>query len=508
MSSAKEPLVTSDARSTARGACFALALATLLPVAAGAQSALSLEQAIDLARLNNADYLATRNAEHDARWRLRESYGSLMPAADVSTSFGYQGEGNPRYGVVTFDQTPAYYFSDYGVGLTYQLGATSLLRPVAERANVEASEARTSAAGFLLSAEVTWQYLAVLRAQDAVELARQELIRTEENLRLAQTRVAVGAAIALEAKQAEVEHGRAQVGLLQAENVAAIEKLRLGQRVGLALDPAVELTTRFDVFEPGWSEAELVDLSAQVHPQLHALRATERATSNAVRMARGTYLPTLSFYAGLSGYTRQAGDTNWLIGQAEGQAIRQIEQCHALNEIFRRLADPLPDADCSAFGMTDADRAAIRDGNSAFPFQYTRQPLQAQLRISLPIFQGFTRQRQIEQARVQASDAQYRLRAEELRLRSEIGGGLQTLTTAYQAHRLEGRTLELADEQLHLARERYRVGAASFLELREAETIKARADRAYLISVYSFHEALTGLEAAVGRRLVGTREEQ
>ena len=58
-----------------------------------------------------------------------------------------------------------------------------------------------------------------------------------------------------------------------------------------------------------------------------------------------------------------------------------------------------------------------------------------------------------------------------------------------------------ADLQLRAALERYRVGAASFIELQEAETIKARADRAYLASLYQFHESLAALEAAIGRSL-------
>jgi outer membrane protein TolC len=52
-----------------------------------------------------------------------------------------------------------------------------------------------------------------------------------------------------------------------------------------------------------------------------------------------------------------------------------------------------------------------------------------------------------------------------------------------------------------MARERYRLGAASFIELQDAETVKARADRAHLTAVYSFHEALAALETAVGRPL-------
>ena len=45
------------------------------------------------------------------------------------------------------------------------------------------------------------------------------------------------------------------------------------------------------------------------------------------------------------------------------------------------------------------------------------------------------------------------------------------------------------------------MGAANFLELKDAETLKARADRAYLDALYGYHEALAALEAASGRQL-------
>jgi outer membrane protein TolC len=52
-----------------------------------------------------------------------------------------------------------------------------------------------------------------------------------------------------------------------------------------------------------------------------------------------------------------------------------------------------------------------------------------------------------------------------------------------------------------LARERYRLGAGSILELTQAQSTKARADQAHLNAIYSFHENLATLEAAVGRQL-------
>ena len=80
-------------------------------------------------------------------------------------------------------------------------------------------------------------------------------------------------------------------------------------------------------------------------------------------------------------------------------------------------------------------------------------------------------------------------------------GAYLNASTARESVALEARNRELADDQLKLARERYRVGVASFLELQDAATIKARAEQAYLAAVYSYHESMAALETAVGRTL-------
>jgi outer membrane protein len=127
----------------------------------------------------------------------------------------------------------------------------------------------------------------------------------------------------------------------------------------------------------------------------------------------------------------------------------------------------------------------------------------AQVTVSLPLFTGFSRERQVESARVAEQDARERVRAQELSLRTGVQAGVAAVETARRTVELESRNRELATEQLTMEKERYRVGASSFLQLQEAETIKARADRSYLAALYTYHEAMATLEATVGGPLTG-----
>jgi outer membrane protein TolC len=349
-------------------------------------------------------------------------------------------------------------------------------------------------------------YLAVLGAQDAVKLGEQDQARALENLKLANARVTVGLAIPLDAKQAEVDKGRTDVALLQAISDLKTTKLRLMQQLGLDMTRDVELTSNFTVKPITVTEDELVKRAIDMHPTLRALRAAEDASKAGVKVARSQYLPSLSFSAGVSGYTRQASDAQYLVGQARTSAIGAVAQCEQMNSISAGLKTPLAGypKNCSQLAFTPDQEQAVLSSNRVFPFSFTGQPWSATLSLSLPVWSGFTRERNLETARVSAEDARLRVRAEELQLRADVAAAYEAVNTAQQSVALQERNRLLGDEQLKLARERYRVGQSSFLELRTAETTKARADRDYLSALYSYHQNLAALEAAVGQRLTQT----
>lgn len=494
-----------------RGRYAAGLLALLLMVgpapSAYAQAAtLTLDDAIALALRNNPGYLQQANDVGAADWAVRSAYGALMPMASASTSYSYTAEGGQRFGNFTGSElglatATDYHATSYGLNMNMRVSGSSLFAPRQAQSQRRATIANIEAAGFTLRTAVTRQYLAVKRAQDGVVLAEQELGRSAENLRLAQARVDVGAAIPMEAQQAEIERGRSEVALLQARNLVETERLRLSQQLGVELPAGTELTTTFAVREVPWTLAELQSMATAAHPELSAARAAEEAAEAGVRMARSAYLPSLNLSAGvLNGFARRAGNSDYLVQQQRAAAMSQMQNCDLMNRISAGLSSPLPNtpADCSAFLPTPAEEQDIRDSNR---FDFSNDPFSASISISLPIFDGFSRERQVEQARVARADATLRLRAEQTRIHTEVATALNTAETGRRSAELEARNVELAEQQLLLARERYRVGVASYIELQEAETLRARADRAWLSAIYQFHENLAALEAAVGRSL-------
>src|SRR5215213_1954170 len=81
--------------------------------------------------------------------------------------------------------------------------------------------------------------------------------------------------------------------------------------------------------------------------------------------------------------------------------------------------------------------------------------------------------------------------------------GLLALRTAYGTARLRDEVVANAGQELRVARERYRLGVASAVEVTDAETSLAEAERARIDAVYAYHRSLAALEAMVGRDLRG-----
>jgi outer membrane protein len=494
-----------------RRAAWPLALALLLVSAAAAAAqtpgswspaTLSLQEAMQMARENNPGFLQQQTDVAVARSSVRSARGNLLPSASASNSYGYTASGARRFESVDLGTEPEIYSSSYSLGVNYQLSGSRLLQPGLERSRLQATERRVTGAAADLDAQVANQYLSVLQARDQVLQAEREVERTGEHVRLAQARLDVGAGTPLDVRRAEVQQGRAQVSLVQSRNAAFTAVAVLSQLLGVQLEEGVELTSEFSIFQPEWEAESLVAMALQNNPGLMAARANQSAAGTGVSAARSAYLPSLSFNAGVVGSVYQAGEIDGILArQIEGME-RSFAACQNQNLVLARVNLPLQQClNPGAPGFSDQLRSELQAQNRGFPFDYERQPLGASVTISLPLFTGFSRQLEVDRARAAAADAGYAVRAEELRLRQEVATAVRNLETAHQTVLLQEQVRGNASEELRLAQERFRFGAANSVEVTDAQTNLSQAERELVDAVYNFHKSLATLEALVGRPL-------
>ncbi|HEX5871270.1 MAG TPA: TolC family protein [Longimicrobium sp.] len=465
---------------------------------------LTMEQAVAAARENNPDMQAQRNDTRATTAAMRNARADFLPSASASAGFGYTGPGVQRFGSEVFGERPVYYSSNWNLGLSYDLSGAKLLQPRLARSQHEAAESRIAGYEADLVMQVRQQYLSVLQAGELAAQAQREVDRTREHERLANARLEVGSGTPLDVRRAQVERGRAEVSVVQQQNTYETELLRLGLLMGVDLPAGTRLESGFQLFAPTWNADDLVRMALENNPTLNAARANTGAARTNVRAARSAYLPSLNFQVGLAGSVYSAGDIDPLVQQQLGGMQGAFASCNEGNVI--RTAVGLTPTNCAQFDVNDpvvqaAIRREVEAGNPSFPFGYQRQPLQASMSISLPLFDGLNRERRVEEARVQEADAQLAVRAEEQRLGRDVRTGLLNAQTAFRTAELQRQVAENATEELRMARERFRLGAANSLEVTDAQTRLAEAERAVIDAVYMYHKSLAALEALVGQSL-------
>ncbi len=408
---------------------------------------LSLADALDIARHSNPDYLTSVSARAPASWSLTNSTLKLFtPSATISGGYSYSAaSAGFNFNGLIFGATPSYHQNSLSFGLNYQLSGTSIANRGAAAAQLRAADEDISGARTLLETSVKQEYINLLEARAQADLAQRVVAQAQDLLNLAQAQFNVGQKTIIDVKQAQVVKGNADVALLQAQQNVQVEVLKLYQLLGVPAPepPNVVPTDTFAVVAPTYDQDSLVALALATNPTLRAVRAREGAARWNVRAAYSQFLPSLQASANTG--------TAWIT----------------------------------------QDTLSIRQKNPWF----------IQVGISLPIYDGLTRNQQVSQANAADETLRQSIRKNELQVRANVGTAYLALITAYQTIAVRANNRSAADDALSLAEQQYRVGSGSIIQLTDAQVASEQAGVTYITAVYDYHKAIAALEQAVGQSL-------
>ena len=481
------------------------ALSLMLAAPVRAQSAvpatLSIDEAIAIAKKNNPSFLETQNSRQRAANAVRNAYGAFLPTASTNFGTSYR-EGRPQFFAgVQFGSNSDVLSSSWGLNFNANVSANTFANLRRSQQSVDASDADVTAAEQSLVAGVRQQYLLVLQAGARAGLQDTLVAANQLQLDLARARAGVGAATSLDVMRAEVAVGQQQVAALRAKNTADITMLQLFQQLGVAMPERVSLTSQFQVTEPSLNVQTLLQMAEEANPALKAVRARALVAQTTYRQAQGAYLPSLSANASFGGTSQKYQDGDFLVNQTQTSTINSQRSCFTTDSMRRGAGMPAITNQCSAIVFSDAQANALRAQNRDYPFKFTPNPYNLSLSVSLPLFDGLSRETQLQDASASRMDAQYRVRAQELRLTTDVTSAWTTLTAGYRAFRLQEQNAQAARTALQLAQERYRVGLNSLVDLQQARADFDRAETDRIDALYEFHRSFAALESAVGRPL-------
>jgi outer membrane protein len=479
-----------------------LTLAFALPV--GAQSVpttLTIEEAVRLAKQNNPGYLQQLEGRRRASNAVRNAYGAFLPSAGTSMGGSFRQGKTQFFQGVAFGSNANTLSSSWSLSVSERLSVGTFTNLRSAQSMEEASFQDAASAEQQLVSGVTQQYLFVLQSAARATLQDSLVGLNQLQLDLAKAKAGVGSATSLDVARAEVAVGQQQVAALRARNTADLAVLQLFQQIGIDKPENVTLTSTFQVTEPTLSVQELLQTARSSNPSLKGLRFREDAAQASYRAAQGAYIPSLSLSASFGGTAQKYTDDNYLVSQGMATTASSRSSCFTTDSLRRGAGMPAITAQCNAIQFTDIQAQSLRDQNNQFPFKFTSNPYSMSLGLSWDLFDGFSRETQLQNAASSKQDARYRVRSEELRLTADVTAGYTTLVAALRTFRLQEQNAAAARSNLQLAQERYRVGLISLVDLQQTRSDYSTAETNRIDALYEFHRSFAALEAAVGRPL-------
>jgi outer membrane protein len=297
-----------------------------------------------------------------------------------------------------------------------------------------------------LDQAVAQDMVLVLIAQKVATLNEKLLQQKRDALELAQARFEVGTVTQLDVLQAEIDVGTAENDSTSAMRDLQAARETLNELLGINLESTYPLED-ISVIAP--LNYNLDDLVATAYANRTDLRMAELSSgiaNDAVKIVLGDYLPTVS----------------------AGVTVSRSEQS----------------------GTSQAFTLNPRSRNTSYS-----------LSASWPLFNGLSRERSLVSARIERDKQQEGLRALRLSIEKDVRDAYYNLQNVFEQSFITERNRDLAEKTLDLERERYRLGAASQLDLRSAQLTYAQAETQNLSKILEYHSQLIALELAVGKRL-------
>ncbi len=418
----------------------------LTPSTARAQTpAVTLEEAIRLAQRAQPAVVQARGAARNAQAQVRSATGAYLPNLNATTSgsrdYSERPTASSSSGSVQSGST-----NNLTIGLSTSVDLFTGFRRGADSRSARAT--RSAADASLVDAEsqaaltATQQFFDALAAQQLVRVREASVTQAEEQLKLSVAKLHVGSATRSDSLRSLVNLGTAQLALVSAQSSVAATQASLGRTLGQDGRVAATEDSAFYSFTATIDTAEWQQEALQHSPTTQAAEAAVAAARAQVASARSTYWPTLAL----------SGSANW-----------NSSNSTADHQLFARRS--------------------------------------VSLGLTWPIFNRFQREQTIVTRLTSAASAEATAADTRRQVQSSVTTQAASLEAARVRIEITRTSVEAATEDLRVVQERYRVGAATILDVLTSQSALAQAQVDAVNARFDYLKAKAQIEALIGRHL-------
>ncbi len=426
--------------------CMVLLTAAVLVVSAGAEP-YTLEKCIDLALQNNFEIISAKNTYDAARWNVYTAYGQLLPS--ISVSADRTESWSPFYRRIKGVYIP-------GAGTSTEFGGSiSLVQNyaglgLATYADIKNknSQKRSYYYGYLntrneLIQSVKESYYNLIKTKMLEDVAKDAVRRGEEQLRAAQSRYDLGSASLSDVLKARVLRGNAKLDLITASNNFSLAKADLNYKMGV--DVANDIEVIEDLPQRSFDltyEYVLAEALAN-NPSLRKAKADLSLAKSELLMAKANYLPSLRFYL---------------------QHSTNVEESNRLLDFKKNDANYF-------FGIT----------------------------LSYNLFNNFNDLSSLMATKKYVSTQNENVDNFKNAVALEVKQAFLNVQQNLEKLNLNQESVAAAQEDLNIVNEKYNLGAATIIEVLDAEVSFKQAQINQVQALFDYNLAISNIEKVMGR---------
>lgn len=432
-----------EGRRLGAGVFAVLVLGPSSLVAQAAGDTLTLDEAIARALRVSPQIVQAETSLGTAQYAVTQTWASYLPSLSLST--GASVSASERFNTQTNTVVRSASSDNYNARLNSSMSLFTGGRRGAElrsaRADATAAGASLVEQRFSVTLSTKQAFYNVLRADEQIRVGQVRVELAREGLDAAERRLSVGSATRSDVLRSRLELTDAQQTLLDAQAQKRSAAFALGRLVGVQgpVEPRVE--TPLEPEPLSLDRQQLTELALANAPAVASARASALASEANVSAARAQWFPSLS---GSAGYT-----------------------------------------------ITNDDPTLSKATNS----------WSLSLGMSYPIFNGLQREGAIDRAQATALVADAQLADAQRQTLAELERLILEVEVTAERVALLRVSLEVAEEDLRVQRERYRLGASTILDQITSQLNRIQAEMNLIAARYDYQIARAQLETLVGREL-------
>lgn len=406
----------------------------------------NLDDCINIAAKNNYGVIAARNTYDAARGEVYTAWGSLFPTISISAVASQGWSARPK-----LDPTSGRLLTKYDTySGSIELGRTYAGFGLYNYADIKKKyhDRGSSFYGFVgatsqLVLNVKSSYYDLLKASMLLDVSKDAVKRGEERLRVVQSKYDLGSASMSDVLKAKVQYGSDRLDLVSKTNAYNLAKANLAYLIGIDVNKDFDVDKELPERKIDITFDAALDEALLNNPDFKKANFELAGARDQKLMAYSNFLPSVR------------------LGLSHGTSVTRFSDFLQFRNEF---------ADWRIFAS-----------------------------LNFNIFNGASDYAALLASKKNVNTNEQALKDTENKVALDVKQAFLDIEQSDEAKKLAGESVSAAQEDLNLVKEKYNLGAATILEVLDAEVSLKQAQTDQVQAIFDYNLAISKLESVLGR---------